>query len=191
MTPAITFVIPVQVSNDISEKLLVAYPDGTIILRTLEKELWRIIVDPFTQISAVGIDLDKQDDQYGLAFKTDTGNLIILDRISIKVVHDVITSAKDITGVNLGNNNDYILLNIEESDNNILSLFDPNTGSIIWSYSSTVPLVSWDIISVDSMSPGIDTHIITIDSQGTANLVEFPTTSNPVGDMSVTFTPPK
>ncbi len=170
-------ITPVQVSNDETEKLLIAYKNGTLILRTLEKELWRILLDDFSDISATGLSLNKLTKRYALAFKTDTGNLIILDRISTTVLTSKYTEAKILTAINLGKNNDYLLMHEYYDSQSIISLYDPVSNAFIWNYLNPTKLITIEPISIDPSLPGIFSHLLAVDLNGDALLIELPNTS--------------
>ena len=167
-------ILPVQVSNDGTEKFLVAYRNGTLILRTLTRELWRVSIDEFSDISASGLILDKQAGQYGLAFKTDTGNLMISDRISTTILNNVITEAEIITNVDFGMNTNYLLMHEFSNDNSILSLYDPVSDNFIWTYTSPTNLVTFNMIAIDPSLPGMNTHVLAVDNSGTAQIIKLP-----------------
>ncbi|MFX1283972.1 MAG: lamin tail domain-containing protein [Promethearchaeota archaeon] len=171
------YVIPVKVSLDNTEKLLVAYTNGTLILRSLQVEFWRVQIEPFSRISATGLILDEIKQSYGLAYKTNTGNLIVLDKTSTKIVSEKITKAENISAVNLGLNSDLLLMQTILGSKSIFSLYDYQTNAFIWNYTNSAYLTYWDVASLNPSLPGIITHIIALDYLGNAHIIDLPTAS--------------
>jgi hypothetical protein len=178
------FTIPVKLSIDDTEDLLIAYTNGTLILRSLEKEIMRISIDAFSRISATGLILDRSEKAYGLAIKSDTGNLVILDISSNTIVGNRLTTAENISTVNLGLNSDLILLQTIDGTTSKISLFDYKTNSFVWNYTNSAYLTSWKVVSLDPSLPGRSTHIVALDYSGEAHMIELPISSSPGGKFS-------
>ncbi|MHA2332492.1 MAG: lectin-like protein [Candidatus Hodarchaeales archaeon] len=85
-----SYALPVEVTRDGTENLLVAYTNGTLILRSFDSgELWRIQTEAFTSITAKGLKLGSGAN--GIAIMLDsveenTINLFILDLASNQLV---------------------------------------------------------------------------------------------------------
>ena len=127
------------------------------------------------------MDLDLAERNYGLAFKTDTGNLIILEKTSTNVVNYKNTKAENVSAVNLGVNSDFLLMQTISENSGTLSLYDYKTNSFIWNYTSSAYFTSWDVLSLDYLNPGFKTHIIALDFLGRVYSIELPTTTIPGG----------
>ncbi len=176
-----SFTIPVFVSNDGTEKLLIAFTNGTLILRTLEKEIWRVNIAAFSRISATGLILNKEAMTYGLAIKTDNSNLLILDKTSTTVVRNKPTNTENISVVNLGEMSDFLLMQSVVGNQGIFSLYSPQSNLFVWNYTNPTYFTSWDVVCLDSSISGIHTHIIGLDYLGNAYLIELPTARFPGG----------
>lgn len=168
-------VIPVVVTNDETEKLLVAFNNGTLILRSFDQgELWRIQVAAFSSISACGLKIEPGI--FGLAFKTDTSDLFIVERTTTNVWTQVPTSGSIVTSLSLDGNSDVLLLQTISGISGTLSLFDPNTKTFIWTYTSPTYFTYLKAECFDTTNIGVKTHIVALDFLGTASLIELPST---------------
>lgn len=167
--------IPVIVTNDETEKLLVAFNNGTLILRSFDQgELWRIQVAAFSSISASGLEIEPRI--FGLAFKTDTSDLFILERTTTNVWTQVPTSGSIVTSLTLDDNSDVLLLQSISGISGTLSLFDPNTKKFFWTYTSPTYFTYLKAECFDPANIGVKTHIVALDYLGTASLIELPST---------------
>ncbi|MHA2203675.1 MAG: hypothetical protein ACW991_08295, partial [Candidatus Hodarchaeales archaeon] len=169
------FVIPVIVTNDGTEKLLVAFTNGTLILRSFDRgEIWRVQVAAFSSISAVGLEIEPG--KFGLAFKTDTSDLYILERTTTQVWAQITTSGTIEASLSLDGNSDILLLQTISGNSGTLSLLDPITKAFIWIYPNPSYFTYLNTECLDVASIGRKTHIVALDYLGIASLIELPST---------------
>ncbi|MFW9990810.1 MAG: lamin tail domain-containing protein [Candidatus Odinarchaeota archaeon] len=177
------FTIPVVMANDGTEKLLVAYTNGTLILRSFDSgELLRIKIAAFSSISAEGLKLGPG--KYGLAFKTDTSNLFIIEQKTAQLVANVTTAASIVTSFTTDDVSDVLLLQKISGSSSTLSIFDPVTGVMTWSHSSPAYFTHLSVGSFDALNPEVITHVFAIDYLGEARLIELPVSMLPGGTFS-------
>ncbi len=176
LTSIDSFVIPVIVTNDGTEKLLVAFNNGTLILRSFNRgEIWRIQLLAFSNISACGLEIEPG--KLGLAFKTDKSDLFILEGTTTKVWAQVTTDGSIATSLSLDGSSDVLLLQSIVNNSGILSLFNPITKKFIWTFTSPTYFTYLKGECLDTSNIGIKTHIVALDFLGTASLIELPSTS--------------
>ncbi|UCG03870.1 MAG: lamin tail domain-containing protein [Candidatus Heimdallarchaeota archaeon] len=170
------FVFPVIVTNDGTERLLTAFTNGTLILRSFERgEIWRVQVSPFSSISAVGLEIEPF--KFGLAFKTDTSDLYILERTTTQIWAQITTSGFIEASLSLDGDSDVLLLQTISGNSGTLSLLDPITKDFLWTYTSPSYFTYLKTERLDADNIGKKTHIIALDYLGTASLIELPSTS--------------
>lgn len=190
--PVQPFVIPVVLTRDGTERLLIGFTNGTLILLSFDdNELWRIIVDPFTTISACVLNLGSSN--LGLAIKTDTSDLFITKSISSTVVSqssipitNLTISLADFRALSLSSTKDVLLYqeltNISNSVRGTFVIYDPQTESIIWEKNNpTGYYTDFMIVSLDQSNPDMHTHIIALDTSGIVEIIELPSTNKPGG----------
>ncbi|MFX1517327.1 MAG: hypothetical protein ACFFC6_13570, partial [Promethearchaeota archaeon] len=169
------FVIPVIVTNDGAEKLLVAFTNGTLILRSFDHgEIWRVQVSAFSSISAIGLEIEPG--KFGLAFKTDTSDLYILERTTTQIWAQITTSGSIEASLSLDGISDVLLLQTISGKSGTLSLLDPIKEAAIWTYSNPSYFVYLKPECLDLSNTG-KTHILALDYLGTASLIELPSTT--------------
>ncbi|MFX0061906.1 MAG: lamin tail domain-containing protein [Candidatus Hermodarchaeota archaeon] len=177
-------VIPVRMSVDGTENLLIAFSNGTLVLRSFYKgELWKMQLDPFSTITASGLEI--QPGQYGLAF-TNTTNLFVIQEITNLTWIEVETTASIVASISLNGQSDVLLLQRIVGNSGTLSIFDPTTATMIWNYTSAHYFTELSVRGFDPTNPGTLTHIVALDYLGTASLIELPSTVVGGG----TFAPP-
>jgi hypothetical protein len=170
------FVLPVIVTNDGTERLLVAFTNGTLILRSFDRgEIWRVQVSPFTSISTTGLEIEPG--KYGLAFKTDTSDLYILERTTTEIWAQITTSGSIEASLSLDGNSDVLLLQTISGNSGTLSILDPTTRTIIWTYTNPSYFTYLEVECLDPSNIGKKTHIVALDYLGTASLIELPSTT--------------
>ncbi|MHA2244675.1 MAG: lectin-like protein [Candidatus Hodarchaeales archaeon] len=168
-------VIPVKVTNDGTEKLLVAFNNGTLILRSFNRgEIWRIQVLAFSNINAVGLEIEPG--LLGLAFKTDTSDLFILERTTTQVWAQITTDGSIVSSLSLDGSSDVLLFQTIVNDGGTLSIFNPITKTFIWTYTSPTYFTYLKAECLDTSNIGIKTHIVALDYLGKACLIELPST---------------
>jgi hypothetical protein len=169
------FIIPVIVTNDGTERLLVAFTNGTLILRSFDRgEIWKVQVSAFSDISATGLEIEPG--KFGLAFKTDTSDLYILERTTTQIWAQITTSGSIEESLSLDGNSDVLLLQTISGYSGTLSILDPITKTIIWTYISPSYFTYLKLECLDPSNIEKQTHIVALDYLGTASLIELPST---------------
>ena len=175
-----SFTIPVVVTNDGAERLFIAFTNGTLILRSFDQgEIWRSSISDFSTISACGLEIEPG--KYGLAFKADTSDLYILEGTTTNIWTQISSSGLNVTSMSLDGNSDVLLTQSITNTSGTISIFDPLTKSYIWSHDSTAYYTSLSVVSLDVLNLGINTHIVALDWNGKAELIELPSTLIPGG----------
>ncbi|MFX0013826.1 MAG: lectin-like protein [Promethearchaeota archaeon] len=169
-------VIPVVLTNDGTEKLLIAFNNGTLILTSFNRgELWRIQISAFSSISALGLEIEPG--KYGLAIKTDTSDLYIFERTTTSVWAQIATSGSIEASLSLNGRSDVLLIQTISGKSGILSILDPITKTSIWTYANPSYFTYLEAECFDVSNIGIDTHIVALDYLGKTSLIELPSTS--------------
>ena len=177
-------IISLDIFNKGSDELLFAYANGTINLIDYRLgELMTINLSPFTKITANTIQFDIN--KYGFIIKTDTSNFLIFDVTSnqpkriIKspgpLIGDIITF--DLTGDQI----DAFLIQTNSSYGYMLSIYDLKSNLYSWNRTYANQLIWTDIGSFDGSDPSKITHIIALDDNGVAKLIELPNINLPGG----------
>ncbi|MFX1507033.1 MAG: lectin-like protein, partial [Promethearchaeota archaeon] len=170
------FVLPVIVTNDGAEKLLLAFTNGTLILRSFNRgEIWRVQVSTFSSISTTGLEIEPG--KFGLAFKTDTSDLYILERTTTQIWAQITTSGSIEASLSLDGSSDVLLLQTISGNSGTLSILDPITKTIIWTYTNPSYFTYLKVECLDPSNIGKRTHIVALDYLGTASLIELPSTT--------------
>ncbi|MHA1966206.1 MAG: lectin-like protein [Candidatus Hodarchaeales archaeon] len=129
------FIIPVVITNDGAERILLAFKNGTLILRSFDQgEIWRIQISAYSSISACGLEIEPG--VFGLAFKTDTSDLYILEKTTTHIRAQITTSGSIVSAYSLYGNSDVILMQTISGNSGELSIYDPIKQTLIWRYIS-------------------------------------------------------
>ena len=177
-------IIPLDIFNKGSDELLYAYANGTINLIDFRSgKFMTINLAPFTKISVTTIHFDIN--KYGFIIKTDTSDFLIFDVTSdqpkrtIKspgpLIGDIISF--DLTGDQI----DSFLIQTKTSYGYILSIYDLQSKLYSWNRTYANQLIWIDIGSFDGSNPSKITHIVALDNNGVAKLIELPNINLPGG----------
>jgi hypothetical protein len=168
-------IIPVVITNDGAERLLLAFKNGTLILRSFDQgEIWRIQIAAYSSISACGLEIEPG--VFGLAFKTDTSDLYILERTTTQIRAQITTISSIANSFSLDGNSDVILMQAVSGNSGELSIYDPIKQAFIWRYISPSYFTYLKSGCFDVNNLGIMTHLVALDYLGKASLIELPST---------------
>ncbi len=185
-----SFVFPLDITGTGIQNLFIGLTNGTITLRNFDfGELWRLSLNAYSSIIATSLEYDS--DEYGVAYITNPGNLVIQDRISPIVILNVsgeIYVGGTITHlipISVGGDYQSLLVQSAIGSKSRLSIFDPVLKKFIWNSSignfyPKIKLGNYDVSQLD-----INTHIIGLDYTGIVTLITLPNSIISGGDLPV------
>ncbi|MFV2015110.1 MAG: lamin tail domain-containing protein, partial [Candidatus Heimdallarchaeota archaeon] len=171
-------IIPIDIFNKGSEELLVAFTNGSIkLLNYLSGEIMTITLpNIFSQLSVTTLyyELNK----FGFIIATDTNDLFIYDRTNNLSVKSITTPGPvvgDVVTFNLtGKSVDSILIQTEQEFGYMVSIYDIKKELYIWNRTYANKIISLYVGNFDGSNIDQVTHIIALDNNGVARLIELP-----------------
>lgn len=176
--------IPVDVYNRGIQELLVGMSNGSLYLRDFRRGyVWALNTTPFTSLTATSIEF--APDRFGFVLKTDQSNLLFFEKTNLNPSVNVTTPGPVVGNIHafvLNGESDVVLLQTKQDHGYMLSLFNPLTKIYFWNRTYAHQFTALEVGSFDAENPSQLTHIVGLDENGRAMLVELPTVFLPGGE---------
>jgi hypothetical protein len=180
-------IIPVDVFNKGSDEVMLAFSNGTIKFVNYQSgEFISIQLSPFSEITANTINYDIN--KFGFVIKTDTSNILIFDISSNEPKKSIVSPGQiigDIIPFNLtGGKVDSLLLQSKTTYGYMLSIYNLELNLYSWNRTYANKIISFDVGSFNGNEPHKLTHIIALDDNGVAKLIELPNVNQAGGSFT-------